>query len=87
MSKPALSPVTHPVLRLTQGEFASIPIGQPVELASEAPGYRWRDFCWGGARVREFLGVGSDGYLIQSYRPIIRVQAVSRLVPRPQVVA
>lgn len=87
MSKPALSPVTHPVLRLTVEEFRALPLGRPLDLTIGDIGRRWLEFCWTGFRVREWRGIGSDGYLIDSYRPIIRVPAVSRLVPRPQVAA
>lgn len=87
MAKQALSPLTYPVLRLTRAQYEAIHVGQPIEIMERPAGFRWRDFCWGGARIREFCGAGPDGSIINTYRPVIRVAAVSRLVPRPAFLA
>ncbi len=79
--------VEAPILRLTFSEFEALPIGRPLDLGAEEVGRRWREECWSGIRVREWRGIGSDGYLIDAYRPVIRVPAVTRLVPRQQVQA
>lgn len=84
MTRKALH-VEAPILRLTVSEYEALPVGKPLDLHTDDIGRRWLEVCWGGIRVREWRGIGSDGYLIDSYRPVIRVPAVSRLVPRPEV--
>lgn len=71
-----------PILRLTAAEYEALPVGQPLDLHTDEVGRRWREECWSGWRVREWRGYGSDGRLIETYKPVIRVPAVSRLVPR-----
>ena len=83
--KPFCDPA--PVLRLTVSEYEAIPVGRPLDLHTDDVGRRWKEMCWGGVRIREWRGTGPDGYLIDSFKPVIRVPAVSRLVPRPQVSA
>jgi hypothetical protein len=73
-----------PVLRLTLAEFACIRVGRPVALEDSLKGFRWVEIGVGGIRIREFRGIGPDGWIIDSFRPVIRVQAISRLVPRPK---
>ena len=73
-----------PVLRLTPSEFVSIRVGRPVALEDSLKGFRWVEIGVCGLRVREFRGIGPDGWIIDSYKPVIRVQAVSRMVPRPE---
>jgi hypothetical protein len=79
--------VPAPTLRLTVAEYEALPVGKPLDLHTDDIGRRWLELCWGGIRVREWRGIGPDGYLIDTYKPVIRIPAVSRLVPRQQVVA
>lgn len=71
-----------PILRLSIAEYQAIPAGRPLMVCDEPIGTRWREICWAGVRVRELRGVTQDGVLIETYRPVIRVPAISRLVPR-----
>lgn len=77
----------HPTIRLTQAEFEAIPPTKPTMVSETDIGTRWREMCWGGVRIRQLVGFGPDGCLVASYRPIVRVQAISRMVPRAQVAA
>jgi hypothetical protein len=76
-----------PVLRLTVAEYESIPAGRPLMLCEQPLGTRWLEIGLGGIVICEFLGVAHDGPLVATYRPVIRVPAVSRLVPRQRVSA
>lgn len=86
MTRKAFSDAAQ-AMRLTFAEFEAIPAGRPAMVSEEQIGTCWREQCWAGVRVRRFDGFGPDGLRITSFRPIIRVPAISRLVPRPQVAA
>lgn len=73
-----------PVIRLTPASYTAIPIGHPGMLCERPVGYAWREIGVCGIRVCVLMGLGHDGPLIIRYRPIIRLKAFSRLVPRPE---
>ena len=69
-------------LRLTPSEYLAIPETKPQSLADTPVGHRWLEDSWTGKRVRVLICKGPDGPVIESYKPILRVPAVNRLVPR-----
>lgn len=76
-----------PTLRLTAPEFEALPKAPPGLLCELPIGFRWREDRWGGTRICEVRGFSQDAVILDTFKPIIRVPAVSRLVPRPEASA
>lgn len=74
-------------LRLTPSEYLAIPDAKPQSLADTPIGHRWLEDSWTGKRVRVLLCKGPDGPVIESYKPIIRIPAINRHVPRVGVLS
>jgi hypothetical protein len=72
-------------LRLTPSEYLAIPETQPKPLSEQPVGTRWLEEFWAGTRVRVLTHFGPDGPVIESYKPIIRIPAINRHVPRAEV--
>lgn len=70
------------IMRLTPAAYSAIPVGSPDMICERPIGHAWREIGLCGIRICVLLGIGHDGPIVERYRPVIRVQAFSRVVPR-----